>query len=201
MQDTFGTGVERMKKSIILICLIAAYLSGASAAGSNVTLTIDALIDGRDQLTIMGDLLCWHHFDYAAVGRHVGLNEPTKISTAIDGTPQMDEVLWWPTWPEDPPAEILYEAVCVPFSDLVPALPPYDMIVDCTLTDVQGRGPVTVTQVPPGSDPYKLIIEFDDNLPNSHAWYMAQIDIEVIPEPATVALLALGSLALLIRRH
>ena len=37
-----------------------------------ITLEISALIDGRDQLIIQGDTLQWHHFDFAAVGRHLG---------------------------------------------------------------------------------------------------------------------------------
>jgi hypothetical protein len=61
-----------------------------SATADELTLEVRALIDGRERLIIQGDTLQWHHFDWAAVGRHADLNEPTVITTRLNGIVLME---------------------------------------------------------------------------------------------------------------
>ncbi|WP_143301662.1 hypothetical protein, partial [Candidatus Entotheonella palauensis] len=65
---------------------------------------VTALIDGRDQLIIEGNTMQWHHFDFAAVGRHQGGNAPTIIAPVS----QLGAA-WFPEWSEPPPSEVRFE--------------------------------------------------------------------------------------------
>ena len=63
-----------MKCLLIRSALILA-IFGAAAAEARaeiITLEVQALIDGIDQLIIQGNTLQWHHLDFAAVGRWGG---------------------------------------------------------------------------------------------------------------------------------
>ena len=85
-----------------LVLSILCVLCMTVCAYANVMrVDIEAMIDGRDLLIIQGDTLQWHHLDYAAVGRHLGANEPTIISTWLGDTLVMDQVNWIPDWPEE----------------------------------------------------------------------------------------------------
>lgn len=192
-------------KELAMICIVAEVisLSGTTpVVASQVTIRIDieAMIDGRDLLIIRGNTLQWHHLGWAAVGRYGGLNEPTIISTKIDDVVQMDRVNWFPEWPEEPPAEIRYEAFSSVFTELVPSLPATDMIIDVTWMPLQARGMTSLEKILNEDNSYTLFVEFYDN-PSAYAWYKGQIKIDVIPEPCTVLLLGLGGFALLRKRR
>lgn len=174
------------------------FLTTFPAKATLVTIDIEAMIDGRDLLIIRDNTLRWHHLDYAAVGRWGQYNEPTIISTEVDGVLQMDRVQWIPQWPEEPPADIHYEAFSSLFTGLVPSLPPADMATSVTWTPIQARGTTSMKTIPTGANGYTLIIEFYDG-PGACAWYTGQISIEVIPEPATLLLFGLG--AVMLRRN
>lgn len=188
-------------KKLVIVCAIGSlvlFFTTTRAAATTITVEIEAMIDGRDWLIITGNTLQWHHFDYAAVGRHEGLNEPTIISTKLNNVVQMDHVSWFPEWPEEPPAEIRYEAFSSVFTNLVPSVPPTDMVIeDVTLILIQSRWATTLKEFTEDS----VIIEFNDNPPANPDWYKVQVNIDVIPEPATVFLLGLGGLALRRKRR
>ena len=80
-------------------------------------LTVRALIDGRSQLVVNGNDVFWHHFDFAAPGRHEGANEPTLINSET----------WFPEWPDFPTQENRVESYSSVFDDLSPALPQIDI--------------------------------------------------------------------------
>src|SRR4051812_24476594 len=52
-------------------------------------LRIEAWIDGRSDLIVVGNTAHWHHYDYAAPGREMFVNKPTLF----------DGVEWFPVWP------------------------------------------------------------------------------------------------------
>jgi hypothetical protein len=189
-----------MKKSAIVFALgvFVLFTVNTCFAVTTATIEIEAMIDGRDWLTITGNTLQWRHFDFAAVGRHWGSNEPTIITTKLNDVVQMDHVSWKPDWPEAPPAEIRYTAYSSVFTGLFPSIPPTGMIItNVTLIPKDSRWSTTLKEFTENS----VTIEFNDNPPASHYWYEAQIIIEMVPEPATMSLFGLGGLALLRRKR
>lgn len=146
------------------------------------TLDVSALIDGRDQLIIQSNTLTWHHFEWAAVGRHDGLNEPTVITTTLDGNVGLDHFNWIPDWPEPPPAEIRYEAFSSTFSMLTPAMPEFPTFV--SLDAIQARGSLTIEQYPSTANNFTTILEFNDNDVGSHDIYSARVVFSTVPEPS-----------------
>jgi hypothetical protein len=189
-----------MKKliTILIILIVISAITETAKAITNVTIDVNAYIDGRDWLIISGNTLQWHHFDFAAVGRWHGLNEPTIISTELEGNTIMNQVNWVPQWPEDPPAEIRYEAFSSIFTGLIPNIPPSGMIIsNVTLTPILCRSSMSLI----GFNPGNIIVEFNDDPVENPDWYEAQINVTMTPEPATICLFGLGGLALLRRRR
>jgi len=188
-------------KKIAIFCslgVIVLLTANLYATVTSATIEIEAMIDGRDWIVITGNTLQWHHFEQATVGRHWGHNEPTIITTKLNNVIQMDHVSWTPDWKEPPPAEIRYVDSSSVFTGLFPSIPATDMIIgSVTLIPIDSRWDTTLKEYTDDS----VTIEFNDNPPSSHYWYRAQINIQMIPEPATVLLLGLGGLALLRKRR
>ena len=184
-----------LKWSVLTLAVILSY-AGQVFAGS-ITLEISALIDGRDQLIIQGDTLQWHHFDFAAVGRHLGRNEPTIITTTLNGILVMDHVAWIPDWPLPPPDEIRFEAFSSVFTGLTPAIPSQDIPV--TLQAIDARSILHLVQLPATSNGFATILEFDDNGPSSSAQYdgLLTFTSQSVPEPSTLSFLGLGGVLVL----
>ncbi len=115
-------------------------------------------------------------------GRHDGLNEPTVITTTLNGNVVLDHFNWIPTWPELPPAEIRYEAFSSTFNTLTPAMPQVPMFV--SLDSIQARGFLTITQYPSAANNFTTILEFNDNSWTSHDIYSARVIFSDVPEPS-----------------
>jgi hypothetical protein len=131
----------------------------------------------------------WHHFDFAAVGRHQGANSPTIVSSKYNGitNPQTE---WFPEWPEPIPAEIRYEAFSSKFFNLFPEFP-----MDKKLWEINqlfGRGTTKIVQQPSLRNDYSLIVEFDDNIFGGSRYYGIELSKKSIPEPSTILLLGAG---------
>jgi hypothetical protein len=163
--------------------------STACAAGNVITLEIRALIDGRDQLIIHNNTLQWHHFENAAVGRHLGVNEPTEISTTLNGSTQLDHYDWIPDWPAPPPNNIRYEAYSSVFTGLTPAIPRQETTV--SLQVIQARSLVQLIQQPSAANNYTTILQFDDRSAAGSEFYQARLTFP-IPEPAALSLFVIG---------
>jgi hypothetical protein len=182
--------------SVLTLAVILSY-AGQVFAGS-ITLEISALIDGRDQLIIQGDTLQWHHFDFAAVGRHEGRNEPTTITTTLNGVLVMDHVAWIPDWPLPPPDEIrLFGAFSSVFTGLTPAIPSQDIPV--TLQVLDARSILHLVQLPAASNGFATVLEFDDNGPSGSAQYDGSLTFtsQSVPEPSALSFLGVGGVLVL----
>ena len=175
----------------IAALLILLLLSTTVKAIPLLNLDVQAHIDGRDQLIIRGDTLQWHHFDFAAVGRHAGANSPTIIN-GISGA----GFEWIPEWPLPPPNEIRFEAFS---SVLAGKIDP--LATDGALWQIKklfGRGSVSIVEQPTASNGYGLVVEFNDNPQGGSSFYGIQLSRSpvAVPEPSTLALLSLGFLGI-----
>jgi hypothetical protein len=155
--------VARARIAAFSLGLIASV--GAMADSSFV---ISANIDGRDQLIIRSDTLRWHHFDFAAVGRHGGTNSQTIVES------QFGQVEWQPEWPEPPPAQIRYEAFSSILTSGMNIVPAQER--RWRLTKISGRGEVHVVAQPSAANGYRLIVEFNDNVPVGSSFYRVRFD-------------------------
>lgn len=169
-----------------------------SVHATTMTIQIEALIDGRDLLIVKDNTLQWHHLDFAAVGRHLGQNEPTYITTTLDGIVAMNHVAWVPDWPLPPPNEIRFDALSSIFTGLVPNFPEEGASVLIDLIDV--RGAVDIEQTPNSANDFTLLVDFNDDPLGGSAWYTVVIRVEV-PEPATLAVLGFGIAGLAFMRR
>jgi hypothetical protein len=145
------------------------------------TLNVRALIDGRDQLIIRSNTLEWHHFDFAAVGRHEGRNEPTILTTTSNGVTVMDHYNWIPDWPEPPPAEIRYEAFSSVFTNLNPPAPASAEPV--TLEIIQARSSLSIVQQPSAANDFTTLLQFDDNNGGGSDWYEGRLTFSGFTSP------------------
>lgn len=162
---------------------------------------IQALIDGRDQLIIQGNTLQWHHLDFAAVGRHDGRNEPTVISTQLNGITIMDNVEWIPQWSAPPPNRINAEEFSSIFAGLAPGLPLAELSVQ--LIEIESRNATTIVELPTASNGFATVIEFDDNPFGASDFYTARLEFDIVteaPAPGVTGLLALGLIGLALAR-
>lgn len=134
------------------------------------TIRIKAHIDGRSQLVLRGDSARWHHFDYAAPGRHEFMNEPTVINNSS----------WFPVWPDFPDAENR-DCRCLSdvFEGVASPLPTADFVEK--VIPVQSRGDIRVVQRPTAENGYTLVIEFDDNPIPGSADYIVDVHYSDLP--------------------
>ncbi len=154
-------------------CLLV--IAAPSATAGTITYDIQAYIDSRDELVFRGTTMQWHHKEGAAPGRHGGANEPTIISSTLNGVPLLDDVNWIPSWPEPPPAEIRYEAWSSVFGGLMPPFPVVDVSIGLSL--IEGLDEVTIEQAPAASNNWTLILEFRDWYPGP-SWYHIELTLE-----------------------
>jgi len=142
---------------------------GRQAQVVTKTIRVEALIDGRSQLILRANTAQWHHFDFAAPGRHLFVNVPTVIN-GVD---------WFPDWPDIPNKE---NRDCNCFSDVfngvVPPLPQTNTQI--TFRTIQSRHITHIVQLPTASNNYTLIIEFDDNPVGGDDNYIVEIDFTIV---------------------
>ena len=179
------------KCSISIVVLMSAFLSASPAlAGmTTTTLKIDAFVDGQDLLSIQGNTMQWENLSKSIVGKWGGHNEPTKISSWLNGTSDMDNTEWTPDWPGGDTSSL--------FTGLSPALPFTDMTVVITAKNVQPGADVSIYQLPTLANAYTLVLDFDDLLPSGADWAGVTLDITsekpiTNPTPSAFLLSSLG---------
>jgi len=174
-----------MTRSLIAAGLFSGLLHSSHAG---ILWEVTAQIDGRSQLHISGETVQWVHLDYLAPGYHTETPEPTVISTWDGSFPVMTGLEWLPTFdpgPNSHPAT----------SDILSGIRPlFPQTTDIAVTALDGRGTVSVLQMPAEENGYTTIIEFDDNVFGGHDHYT--IRLATVPEPTGwIAACALGLLA------
>jgi hypothetical protein len=148
---------------------------------------IQGNVDTTDHLRIKGSSVQWYHPGAgAAVGRHAGGNLPTIISSSLNGGAQMSGVNWTPTWPQNPPNEIRFEASSSLFESLIPALPAVEPL-SVTATVASGRGSLSILDLPRAANEYTLVVQYTDGF-NGPADLRGLITVTV-PEPSALGLL------------
>lgn len=178
MRRTYAVGV-------LVVCC-------ALAEATTITVTIRDWQDGRDWLLLQGSTIQWQHWDHNVPGVEDGHNDPTYISTTLDGVPVLTDYPWMPGWPGGTGSGA-YSSV---FTGLDPALPVVDMFV--TLELLQVRWSASLIEYPSASNGYMTTVELDDNPPPSADWYIIRLTYTDVPEPVSIGLLLS---ALLLRRR
>jgi hypothetical protein len=138
------------------------------------TYAFSTCIDGRDHLIIRGSTLQWQYDEYTAVGdfRPDCAKQATSVRAAIDGAPALS-VDWFPIWSPDPPA---CGALSASFTGLDPAFP---ASANVTLTPLQARGSISISQFPSAANGWTLVLEFNDDQESGAAVYAAQVTVQV----------------------
>jgi hypothetical protein len=198
-------GIDEVFVRVCFINIGCFFAISHPALADIITIDVQAQIDGRDLLSIDGNTLQWHHLDYAAVGRYGGnFNEPTIISTTLNGSPVLTNYDWYPEWPEPPPAQIRYRADSSVFTGLMPSLPPHGYGVG--LDVVSARDSLSIYSLPSAANNYALTLDFNDDPSGAVAWYEAKVTIDTsgtspVPELSTWAMMALGLVILGFARY
>lgn len=196
------TNNKPRKMFLVINILFGILLGGINpkevVLATTLTYSVKALIDGSDTLIIKGNTLQWDHHDFAAVGRHTGRNEPTILSSTLNGSVKMNRVQWIPDWPNPVPDEIRFPAFSSVFSGLNPALPSTDTSV--ILTPILSRGSTRIEQLPSRNNDFTLRILYDDKFLGGADFYETEItvifdEVNSVPEPTSpLSLIALGIL-------
>ncbi len=127
--------------------------------------TISALIDGRSQLVVKGDVVYWQHLEHAPPGLHEEQNLPTTLCGNA----------WYPVWPGACDGGCTSQSV----SGLVPEMIAASQTVNLSI--VTARENVTILQQPDAGNDYTLIIDFNDSETGGSATY--EIEICYLAEP------------------
>lgn len=165
----------------VLITGLVGPIQGVSAASNSSShlksrnvITVEALIDGRSQLILRRNTAQWHHFDFAAPGRHEFANLPTTINGKE----------WSPVWPDVPDAENrdcnCYSNV-FKFKGVKPGL--YRNQPQVEINVLQGRGPVSIVEFPSKANRNALVVEFDDNDFDGSMIYEVQLTFQSSGKP------------------
>lgn len=183
-----------MKRLLGALALAAIALLPGKSSATVVTVEVWAWIDGRDFLYVQGPNVFWRHWDYNIPGREDGHNDPTYISTTLDGAPVLTNYPWYPDWPNGTG----YGAYSSVFTGLAPSAPLMDSIFSWEV--LAARYSLTLNDGPSSMNGYTTVLDFNDNPPGGAAWYGVKMRYEFVPEPTGLAVLGAGLLLLKRRR-
>jgi hypothetical protein len=184
-----------MRKCHLFLIALATFVLARPVRATTTAYDIDAWIDTTDYLYVHGNTLQWeHNTSGAPAGTHGG-DEPTVISSTINGATEMDNVNWDQTWPSPLPSD----AYSSTFTSLDPPLSTTGSEF-ATVSKISGRGTPSIFQEPSAANGDTLIVQFTDGF-NSAAFLDAQITVSPAPEPASGLIASLGCILLSQRRR
>jgi opacity protein-like surface antigen len=186
------TLASRRAPGLILIGAgLAALLAPAAARAQVYTINVNAFIDGKDTLDIGRNTVQWRHYFYDFPGQNGGHNDPTVITTTVDGV-TVDSINWYPVW-NGLVSDVLTLSV---------SLPPTSNV---TFSPVRARESLTLDSAPSASNGYTAVVDFSDLGNGGADYYDALLTYTVtpVPEPGTMALVlgAASGVTLLRRRR
>jgi len=171
-------------RATLWAALLAAVLLYPRLAHAAVEVyNVDAWIDTTDYLYINGSTLQWEHKTSGSPAGTHGGDEPTTISSTLDGVTEMSSVDWDQTWPSPLPSDAFSSV----FTSLDPALPLTGSLT-ASVSNISGRGTPSIFQQPTSANGNTLIVQFTDGFSGA-AFLDAQIT--VVPEPASLGVLGL----------
>jgi hypothetical protein len=149
--------------------------SSGTPSVDTITMTFTVCIDGRDELIVQDNTLKWQYLDFQPVGASQNCpDNTTLISTTLNGAPVMNSVPWSPMYPS---GSISSGEFTLPFTPLSPALP--NDPTTATLTVIQARDSLTMTEFPSSANGGTMILDFNDDPSPGAAIYSAKVTITV----------------------
>jgi hypothetical protein len=127
--------MKRIFPAMAFILLGMACLAFVSGCGKPHVLTFRAVVDGSDVVKVSGSRLWIEHEEW---------QQPTQIF--VNGKP------WHPVWTDK---------ISAPLQDLIPAFSPHDP-TKIKLTQLKGRGSVSIIQPPTTANEETLAFRIDD---------------------------------------
>ena len=161
--------------------LLLAAVAAGTAATNVVTVEVRDWQDGRDWLILQNDSIRWEHWEFNVPGVEAGHNDPTFITTTLNGVNVLTNQAWYPQWPEGMGSG----AYSAPFSTLIPALPA-GSLTSFRMEVIAARDAADLIQLPAANNGYTTIVELDDDPASSADWYDVRLIYECVPEPPTI---------------
>ncbi len=138
--------MKRLIRVMVLTLLTMAGLVFVTGCGRPHVLAFRAVVDGSDVVKVSGDRLWIEHEEFQL---------PAQIF--INGKP------WHPVWTDK---------VSEPLQGLSPAFNPRDP-TKVKLTQLKGRGPVSIIQLPTSANDQTLAFRIDDNQPGADTYQIS----------------------------
>ena len=140
------TAMKRILHLMALMLLGTMSLVFVSGCGKPHVLVFRAVVDGVDVVKVSGDRLWIEHEDF---------QPPSQIF--VNSKP------WHPVWTDK---------VSAPLEGLSPAFKPRDSM-KVKLTQLKGRGPVSIIQLPNSANDQTLAFRIDDNQPGADTYQIS----------------------------
>ena len=137
--------------------------TASDAAPGTFRLEVTALIDGRSHLVIQDERVHWQHFTFAAPGR----SQLQDVATVIE------EVEWFPSWPDFPTAENR-DCDCVSSTTTLKTAVPHGA---ATVTAIASRRAPVIAQQPDPTNDFTLVVELSDEGFSGAAMQTIAIDV------------------------
>jgi hypothetical protein len=142
-----------------------------------VTLRVEANIDGVSELVLQDGTIFWNHLDWAAPGRHNGMDVPTILNGYE----------WMPWEGRDGELRGPYPVISDPLSLSAVGLDPTQTWEVVGLEGLDGRGAIVISRWPSAENEYTSGVIFDDDWAGSDMWYSVNLILRAVDTPSVGA--------------